>query len=140
MAKTKLTKLEKKLKEFSRFLEEDLRENLILNDFTGELSKSIKVELNVKKMSINLSFLEYGLYLDTGTKPHWTSVRNLQTWANAKGINVYALQASIAKKGTKAHPWLYKWGDAKFDKKLKKMIGQGVKADLDQWRKTLKTN
>ena len=30
----------------------------------------------------------------------------LNMWAKSKGINPYALQRSIAKKGTKAHPFL----------------------------------
>lgn len=48
---------------------------------------------------------EYADYVDTGTKPHWTSVKNLERWAKIKGLNPYAVQRGIAKHGTKAHPF-----------------------------------
>ena len=48
---------------------------------------------------------KYADYVEKGTKPHWTSVHNLERWANLKGINPYALQHSIATHGTKAHPF-----------------------------------
>lgn len=47
--------------------------------------------------------------LEKGTRPHWTSVKqgtSLRKWADFKGINPWAVQASIAKKGTKAHPYV----------------------------------
>ena len=49
---------------------------------------------------------DYAKYIEYGTRPHWTSVHNLEAWAALKGINPYALQRSIAKRGTKAHPFL----------------------------------
>ena len=48
---------------------------------------------------------KYADYVEKGTKPHWTSVRNLESWARFRGINPYVLQRSIARKGTKAHPF-----------------------------------
>ena len=48
----------------------------------------------------------YAEYVEFGTRPHWTSVHNLESWARLKGIDPYALQRSIAKKGTKPHPYL----------------------------------
>lgn len=50
--------------------------------------------------------VEYGLFVHEGTSPHWTSVKNLEKWANKKGINPFALQRSIARKGTKANPFM----------------------------------
>lgn len=47
----------------------------------------------------------YADYVESGTRPHWTSVHNLERWANLRGINPYALQHSIASHGTKAHPY-----------------------------------
>jgi hypothetical protein len=43
---------------------------------------------------------------EMGPRPHWTSVKNLEGWAKRHGMNPYALQRSIAKKGTKANPFL----------------------------------
>jgi hypothetical protein len=51
----------------------------------------------------------YALPLEEGSRPHWTSARPgspLAKWANMKGISPYAVQRSIAKKGTKAHPFV----------------------------------
>ena len=41
-----------------------------------------------------------------GSRPHWTSVRNLEGWAYRHGINPYALQRSIAEKGTRPNPFV----------------------------------
>jgi hypothetical protein len=49
---------------------------------------------------------KYALPVHEGSRPHWTSVKNLEGWAKRHGMNPYALQRSIAKKGTKANPFL----------------------------------
>lgn len=52
---------------------------------------------------------DYAQDVEKGTVPHWVSVAQgtpLYRWAMQKGINPYAVQKSIAKKGTKAHPFL----------------------------------
>lgn len=51
----------------------------------------------------------YGDAVETGSRPHWISAKKgspLELWAAQKGINVYALQHSIAMKGTKPHPYI----------------------------------
>lgn len=50
----------------------------------------------------------YGLFVHEGTGPHWAPAAALKDWADLKGIPVRALQVSIAKKGTKANPFLAK--------------------------------
>lgn len=47
----------------------------------------------------------YADYVEYGTRPHWTSVHNIEAWARFRGINPYVLQHSIATHGTKAHPY-----------------------------------
>ena len=128
-----LKKTFQRLKELAEWMEDDLRENLLENNVTNKLSRSVKVTFDEKKFIISLSFAEYGIYLEEGTKPHWTSVRNLQSWANAKGLNVYAVQRNIAKFGTKPHPWLYTWDDFVKSNKLEKLIGSAVEKDIDDW-------
>ncbi len=52
---------------------------------------------------------QYGAFVEYGTKPHRVSVAPgtpLREWAILKGINPYALQKSIARKGTRAHPFV----------------------------------
>jgi hypothetical protein len=51
----------------------------------------------------------YAEPVERGTSAHWVSVAEgtpLRAWANLKGINPYALQASIARKGTKPRPFV----------------------------------
>jgi len=127
----------KALTEFSRFLEEDLRENLISNNFTGALAQSIKVRIDTRKFRIRLSFLEYGEYLDKGTKPHMVPVDAIRPWAKAKGLNEWAVAKSIAKKGTKAHPWLRTFLDAEFEDDLKKLLDKSISKDFDNWVKDI---
>lgn len=45
--------------------------------------------------------INYGVFVEEGTKPHWTSVKNLIPWAHRHGMNPYAVQRAIAKRGTK---------------------------------------
>lgn len=57
----------------------------------------------------------YGVYVHEGTGPHWAPMAALKDWAELKGIPVRALQYSIAKKGTKANPFLAKAFEANKD-------------------------
>lgn len=75
---------------------------------TGNLRRSVTYKfLNKVTVQVEPS-AKYADYVEHGTRPHWTSVRNLERWANLKGINPYALQHSIAKHGTRPHPYLHK--------------------------------
>jgi hypothetical protein len=48
------------------------------------------------------------IFVHNGTKPHWAPVGALRGWAQRHGINPFALQRSIARKGTKPNPWFEK--------------------------------
>ncbi len=50
----------------------------------------------------------YGGSVEYGTAPHKVSAEALKDWASKKGLNPYAVAKSIAKKGTKANPFLKK--------------------------------
>lgn len=43
---------------------------------------------------------EYAYYVEEGSPPHWPNIDALQGWADRHGIPVWAVAASIAKKGT----------------------------------------
>jgi hypothetical protein len=48
----------------------------------------------------------YAQAVDQGSSPHWAPIAPLASWTNVKAFNAfspYQLQASIAKKGTKAN-------------------------------------
>lgn len=72
---------------------------------SGHLKSRIRIRISPFRGIIEPT-VKYGLYVHKGTRPHWTGVGNLRKWAKRKGINPYALQKSIAKKGTKANPFM----------------------------------
>lgn len=77
---------------------------------TGHGRRAIKYTTNPSNLSATVTpDFPYALPLEEGSLPHWTSARPgspLAKWANLKGINPYQVQRSIAKKGTKAHPFV----------------------------------
>jgi hypothetical protein len=44
--------------------------------------------------------------MEFGTRPHFPPVRAITPWAQRHGIDPFALALSIARKGTKPHPFL----------------------------------
>ena len=83
---------------------------------SGNLRRSVQFSWN-NKLSVTIEpTANYADYVEFGTKPHWTSVHNLESWARLKGINPYALQRSIATKGTKPNPYMefVAWNASKF--------------------------
>ena len=48
----------------------------------------------------------YGLYVERGSRPHWPPIAALRGWARRHNISPYAVQRSIARKGTRARPFL----------------------------------
>jgi hypothetical protein len=50
--------------------------------------------------------VRYGVYVERGTRPHWPPRAPLEGWARRHGIPVYAVQRAIARRGTRARPFL----------------------------------
>ena len=48
----------------------------------------------------------YGLYVERGTRPHWPPRAPLEGWARRHGSPVFVVQRAIARKGTRARPFL----------------------------------
>ena len=48
----------------------------------------------------------YGLYVERGTRPHWPPRAPLEGWARRHNVPVFVVQRAIARKGTKARPFL----------------------------------
>lgn len=94
----------------SVFTQREFRKNIHVGA-TGAARRSVTIRfpnLITARVEPTAAHAEW---LEKGTRPHWTSVKNLEKWANQKGINPYALQRGIAKHGTKAHPYLDKTYD-----------------------------
>ena len=49
---------------------------------------------------------KYATFVEYGTKPHWVGIKHLEGWARRHGISPFTVQSKIAKKGTKAQPFL----------------------------------
>ncbi len=77
---------------------------------TGNLRRSITYVLSPRALRAEIApRTKYGAYVEEGRGPRLVSVAPgtpLRQWAELKGINPYALQTSIARKGTKAHPFV----------------------------------
>ncbi len=77
---------------------------------TGDLRRSIRYTYTPSLLQAEISpNVPYSADLEYGGPPRWVSVAPgtpLRAWADIKGLNPYAIRASIAKKGTKAHPFV----------------------------------
>lgn len=74
----------------------------------GELRRSVKHQVTGLTATIGPT-AKYANFVELGTRPHWTSARPgtpLYKWATDKGISPYAVQRSIARRGTKPHPFV----------------------------------
>ncbi|MCF7819877.1 MAG: hypothetical protein K9M44_00195 [Candidatus Pacebacteria bacterium] len=76
---------------------------------TNHLRQSIGMRLNANSVVI-VPKKEYAIPVHEGTRPHYVPVHNkrapLRIWAIKKGLNPYAVQKSIMRKGTKANPFV----------------------------------
>lgn len=77
----------------------------------------------------------YAEDVEKGTSPHWVAVEGkdspLARWAAQKGINPYAVQRSIAKKGTKAHPFIQPTYDI-MEPKVQRDFENGIERFIGQ--------
>lgn len=104
-------------------------------DAFGHLRDSIGYKIDPAILtSVIKPNVPYGEAVETGTRPHWISVKPgtpLEQWALFHGVNPYAVQRSIAVKGTKPHPYVKPTYDevepevnATFAKGIAKLIGE----------------
>ena len=77
--------------------------------FDGNLVNSIQVETDQRspmrfvRVGTNA---EYAAPVEKGSRPHFPPLAAITPWAEAHGIPPFALALSIARRGTKAHPFL----------------------------------
>lgn len=72
---------------------------------TGNLRDNWKIDITRFAGSLR-SNAPYSIAVHMGTGPHKVSGETLKAWAARKGLNPWAVAKSIAKKGTKANPFL----------------------------------
>jgi len=80
---------------------------------SGELWRSSEGNIRKYPEKVSGGFdAPYADFVEYGTKPHWMPIKPLLKWAETKfgkkeGKNIaYAVQQSIAKKGTVPHPFI----------------------------------
>lgn len=72
----------------------------------GTLRNSIGTESpSNRKRRIGPS-VEYGEYVETGTRPHWPPPGALAGWARRHGMSEYAIRRKIGLYGTKKQPYM----------------------------------
>lgn len=106
-------------------VEADAKAN-VHSGVTNQLRSSIDKVVSSKKAVIG-SNAEHAPYYEFGTRPHKAPIKALKPWADLKGIPVGALWMSIARKGTKAHPFLM----PALTKNIKKIIAVFAKNNIN---------
>lgn len=57
----------------------------------------------------------YAVFVHEGTRPHFPPVAALDGWAKRHGVNPWAVAQAIARRGTRAQPWLRETWDQDAD-------------------------
>lgn len=73
---------------------------------TGRLRNSIGVESPTQRSRRIGPNVEYGEYVEYGTRPHWPPPGAMSAWARRHGMSDYQARRSVAMKGTKAQPFM----------------------------------
>jgi len=81
---------------------------------TGRLRSSIASSLGIvgnigAVVSTNVN---YAVYVHEGTRPHFPPASSLETWAKRHNTNAMTVAKAIARRGTKAHPFMKEGAEA----------------------------
>ena len=78
----------------------------------GNLKDSMHAKMEKFKGTVAPT-VNYAVFVHEGTKPHWVKKSEwadpsgaIYLWAQRKGINPFLVARAIARKGTKAQPWM----------------------------------
>ena len=72
----------------------------------GRLRNSIGTESPTLRTRRIGPSVDYGEYVETGTRPHWPPPGALAGWAKRHGMSEYAVRRKISIAGTKAQPYM----------------------------------
>lgn len=73
---------------------------------SGRLRNSIGVESPTLRSRRIGPSVDYGEWVETGTRPHWPPPGALANWAARHGMDEYAIRRKIGLYGTKAQPYM----------------------------------
>lgn len=84
---------------------------------TGRLRASIGTSIGItnRLQAIVQTNVNYAAYVHEGTKPHFPPISALEGWASRHGVSARAVAKSIARKGTKAQPFMRRAVEVKED-------------------------
>lgn len=91
--------------------------NLVPVD-TGRLKNSINVRM-FGLVGVIYTNVDYSIYVEFGTRPHFPPVQALEGWAERHDISPFALALSIARRGTAPQPYMKPALDMEKDNYLK---------------------
>lgn len=76
---------------------------------TGRLRNNIMRQIDsslVPRWGLVGTDVHYSVYVHQGTRPHWPPIAPIRAWARRHRVNPYAVQRAIARRGTRARPFL----------------------------------
>ena len=92
------------------YIQGEARRNAAVD--TGRLRNSIGTEspsMRTRRIGPNV---EYGEYVEFGTRPHWPPPGALGGWAQRHGMSDYQARRSVGMKGTRAQPFMQPAADS----------------------------
>ena len=142
--------LEKVLNDFGKFLVEEYRDNLILEDknASNALYDSVKYQVKTDKgrIEVNLSLLDYWKYIENGRKAgKWPPISAIEKWIEVKPILprpmdngqlptvqqlAFLISRKIGLEGIKPNPLLQKSVDSVMDSMME-FIEEAITKDLE---------
>lgn len=87
----------------------------------GRLRQSVEIKSGDLKVKVAPT-AKYAPYVEGGTGPHWVGIDKIEKWANDHGISPFAVQRSIATKGTKPNPFVERTFNIKEDHATRKAV------------------
>ena len=101
---------------------------------TGYLSRRITQELVPLRARVYTNVF-YAPFVEYGTRPHFPPPGALATWGRKHGgIPAFALARAIAKRGTKAHPYM-RPGAAELERRLPELLANLARDIEETWRR-----
>lgn len=143
--------LERVLNDFGKFLVEEYKDNLILNDVNASdaLYNSVKYEVKTDRgrIEVNLSLLDYWKYIENGRKAgKWPPISAIQKWIEVKPILprpmvngklptvqqlTYLISRKIALEGIMPRPLLQQSVDSVMNSMME-FITEAITKDLEK--------
>lgn len=100
------TSLKRSAVQTQRYFRETLTQHH--NVFTGNLRNSVNFHFTNKLSVVIEPEAKYADNVEYGSRPHFVPIRAIAPWARFHGLDPFVVQQSIARKGTRKHPFLKK--------------------------------